>query len=155
MASIQFTPEIQNIVSCSPSWCAGCELPKIACICNDDQPVRENSTVLKFMQSPNREGIGLKILDRAAVHMLKERDTPATAILIAASLNLKHGNPLALHIAIAEMSTRVLLDPATASGYDYDNQAWVAAGRYQRCSHSLSVNCGCFGRAHAGENVRA
>lgn len=35
--------------------------------------------------------------------------------------------------------------------FDYENQAWVIDGRYQRCGHPEAMDCGCYGRAHAGE----
>lgn len=35
--------------------------------------------------------------------------------------------------------------------YDYENQAWMVDGKYQRCGHPETMNCGCFGREHAGE----
>jgi len=37
--------------------------------------------------------------------------------------------------------------------FDYKNQAWVENGVYVRCGHPESMECGCFGRAHAGEPV--
>ena len=40
------------------------------------------------------------------------------------------------------------------NGYDYDNQAWVLAGRYVMCGHPESMNCGCYSRAHAGEKTK-
>jgi hypothetical protein len=40
------------------------------------------------------------------------------------------------------------------NGYDYDHQAWVKDGKYVRCGHPESMDCGCFGREHAGEPVR-
>lgn len=40
------------------------------------------------------------------------------------------------------------------NGFDYENQAWVKDGRYVRCGHPETMNCGCFGRAHQGEPVR-
>jgi hypothetical protein len=39
-------------------------------------------------------------------------------------------------------------------GFDYDNQAWVENGKYVRCGHPETTNCGCFGREHEGEPVR-
>lgn len=36
-------------------------------------------------------------------------------------------------------------------GYDYDKQTWVKAGKYVRCGHPESMDCGCYGRIHAGE----
>ena len=38
-------------------------------------------------------------------------------------------------------------------GYDYQNQAWVVAGKYVRCGHPEAMNCGCYGRLHAGEET--
>ena len=35
--------------------------------------------------------------------------------------------------------------------YDYNNQAWVTNGVYQRCGHPDSMNCQCYGRIHEGE----
>jgi hypothetical protein len=37
--------------------------------------------------------------------------------------------------------------------YDYKNQAWVENGVYIRCGHPESMDCGCYGRLHAGEPV--
>lgn len=39
------------------------------------------------------------------------------------------------------------------SAYDYDNQAWTINGRYVRCGHPESMDCGCYGRLHAGEKA--
>ena len=36
-------------------------------------------------------------------------------------------------------------------GFDYENQAWVVDGRYVNCGHHETINCGCYGRIHAGE----
>lgn len=33
--------------------------------------------------------------------------------------------------------------------YDYEHQAWVVDGRYDRCAHPRG--CDCYGTAHAGE----
>lgn len=35
--------------------------------------------------------------------------------------------------------------------FDYDKQAWVVNGVYQRCGHPEIELCGCYGRHHAGE----
>ena len=40
------------------------------------------------------------------------------------------------------------------NGFDYDRQAWVKDGKYIRCGHPESMDCGCFGREHEGEPVR-
>lgn len=37
------------------------------------------------------------------------------------------------------------------SGYDYERQAWVLNGKYQRCGHPDSMGCNCYGRIHEGE----
>jgi len=39
------------------------------------------------------------------------------------------------------------------NGYDYENQAWVVNGKYVRCGHPESMNCGCYGRKHEGEET--
>lgn len=39
------------------------------------------------------------------------------------------------------------------NGYDYDNQTWVREGIIQRCGHPESMDCGCYGKLHAGEKV--
>jgi hypothetical protein len=38
-------------------------------------------------------------------------------------------------------------------GYDYEHQAWVKDGKYVRCGHPDSMNCGCFGKAWEGYTV--
>lgn len=44
--------------------------------------------------------------------------------------------------------------PSTeATRYDYERQAWVVAGRYVRCAHPESMDCGCYGRVHEGERA--
>ena len=45
-------------------------------------------------------------------------------------------------------------DGRLVNGYDYDNQAWVADGRYVRCGHPESMTCGCYGRQYEGVAVR-
>jgi len=37
------------------------------------------------------------------------------------------------------------------NGYDYENQAWVVGGKYIRCGHPETMDCGCFGKVHEGE----
>jgi len=39
------------------------------------------------------------------------------------------------------------------NGYDYERQAWVKNGRYVRCGHPASMDCGCYGREHEGEET--
>jgi len=39
------------------------------------------------------------------------------------------------------------------NGFDYDHQAWVADGKYVRCGHPETMNCGCYGRVHEGEDT--
>lgn len=36
--------------------------------------------------------------------------------------------------------------------YDYENQAWVKAGKYVRCGHPETMDCRCYGKIHEGEN---
>jgi hypothetical protein len=40
------------------------------------------------------------------------------------------------------------------NGYDYDNQAWVENGKYQRCGHPDSTHCNCYGKLHEGEETK-
>ncbi len=40
-----------------------------------------------------------------------------------------------------------------AAKYDYDNQAWIVNGKYVCCGHPETMNCGCYGREHAGESA--
>ncbi len=37
--------------------------------------------------------------------------------------------------------------------FDYENQAWIVGGLYERCGHPEEMACGCYGRHHAGENA--
>ena len=37
--------------------------------------------------------------------------------------------------------------------YDYERQAWVVNGCYERCGHPDSMACDCYGRKHAGERT--
>ena len=40
-------------------------------------------------------------------------------------------------------------------GYDYENQCWVVGGIIQRCGHPFEMDCGCYGKLHAGEKSAA
>lgn len=37
------------------------------------------------------------------------------------------------------------------NGFDYERQVWIIEGIVQRCGHPETVNCGCYGKSHAGE----
>lgn len=37
--------------------------------------------------------------------------------------------------------------------YDYDNQAYIVNGRYQRCGHPDDMDCQCYGKEHEGEKA--
>jgi len=39
--------------------------------------------------------------------------------------------------------------------FDYDNQCWIVGGKVERCGHPETMNCGCYGRIHAGERATA
>ena len=41
------------------------------------------------------------------------------------------------------------------NGYDYNNQAWVLNGIYQRCGHPITMDCNCYGKLHKGEKYNA
>ena len=45
-------------------------------------------------------------------------------------------------------------DGRLINGYDYENQAWVVDGRYIPCGHPADMDCGCYGRSHAGEKTK-
>lgn len=56
---------------------------------------------------------------------------------------------------MSRTSNDVIVNGRLMNGYDYDNQAWVVDGKYVRCGHPQSMNCGCYGREHAGEETLA
>jgi len=37
------------------------------------------------------------------------------------------------------------------NGYDYQNQAWVIGGKYERCGHPEDMECHCYSKLHQGE----
>jgi len=41
----------------------------------------------------------------------------------------------------------------TEPTFDYERQAWIKDGKYVRCGHPESMDCGCYGRLHEGEAV--
>ena len=45
-------------------------------------------------------------------------------------------------------------DNRLINGYDYERQAWVVNGKYQRCGHPDEMRCDCNGRQHEGEETR-
>ena len=51
---------------------------------------------------------------------------------------------------MSRISTNTALD-----GYDYDKQAWYQNGVYVPCGHPESMDCNCYGKAHAGQKVSA
>jgi hypothetical protein len=48
-------------------------------------------------------------------------------------------------------SNDIYQDGRLMDGYDYERQCWVIGGRYVTCAHPPTMNCGCYGRRHAGE----
>jgi hypothetical protein len=42
-------------------------------------------------------------------------------------------------------------DGVLVNGFDYEHQAWVREGKYMRCGHPETMQCGCYGREHEGE----
>ena len=155
--TVAISPMIESLLRMRTDWCSACKHPAATCIC-PDEPLRDDSTVLWFMQSPNDPEHGLNILESACLHQIKavpECGSGAFSLLIAVSMLVKHRNWVGLNSEMARLSQRVRLDPVTACGYDYENQAWVEGGKYARCAHPEAMHCRCFGRLHAGENVRA
>lgn len=49
-------------------------------------------------------------------------------------------------------SDDVYINGILHDGYDYTNQAWVRRGLYVQCGHPKTMDCFCYGRAHAGES---
>lgn len=37
------------------------------------------------------------------------------------------------------------------NGFNYAKQCWIKDGIIQRCDHPESMDCRCYGKAHAGE----
>jgi hypothetical protein len=44
-------------------------------------------------------------------------------------------------------------EEARTNYFDYDKQAWVIGGVYQRCGHPETMRCDCYGRIHAGKRA--
>lgn len=40
------------------------------------------------------------------------------------------------------------------NGFSYDLQCWIVGYKVQRCGHPERMQCGCYGRTHAGEQVK-
>jgi hypothetical protein len=55
---------------------------------------------------------------------------------------------------MSRMSENVYDNGRLIAGFDYDNQAWVIDGRYVSCGHPDGMECGCYGREHAGEETK-
>ena len=54
---------------------------------------------------------------------------------------------------MSRLSKDVYRDGRLIQGYDYEKQCWVENGRYVRCGHPESMDCGCYGRDHEGEET--
>lgn len=52
---------------------------------------------------------------------------------------------------MSRFSKNVFINGKLYEGYDYDNQAWVADGKYLTCGHPAAMNCKCFGKMNEGE----
>jgi hypothetical protein len=62
-----------------------------------------------------------------------------------------HVNPENL-VSMLPASHPALLPPPELS-FDDERQAWVKDGKYVRCGHPESLDCGCYGRLHEGEQA--
>jgi len=40
------------------------------------------------------------------------------------------------------------------NGFSYEHQCWIKEFVVMRCGHPATMNCGCFGKKHQGEQVR-
>lgn len=54
---------------------------------------------------------------------------------------------------MSRQSVNINKNGSLFSGYDYENQAWVMEGKYIRCGHPDSMDCGCFGKEYEGKTV--
>jgi hypothetical protein len=52
---------------------------------------------------------------------------------------------------MSRQSSNEFRDGLLWNGFDYTRQAWVVDGKYVCCGHPETMNCGCFGKEHAGE----
>lgn len=52
---------------------------------------------------------------------------------------------------MTRLSDNFISDGKLYNGFDYTNQAWVRDGKYIACGHPAEMDCGCYGRDHAGE----
>ena len=55
---------------------------------------------------------------------------------------------------MSRQSTNQMQAGVIKNGYTYEHQAWIRDFVIQDCGHPSSMVCDCFGRAHAGEQVR-
>lgn len=51
---------------------------------------------------------------------------------------------------MSRTSSNEIIGNRLINGYDYTNQCWVVNGYYVRCGHPPTIDCGCFGKTHAG-----
>jgi hypothetical protein len=51
------------------------------------------------------------------------------------------------------MSRTFIDSDKTRQSYDYENQVWIIDGKYTRCNHPDAMNCGCYGKTHAGKTA--
>ncbi|MCP3678985.1 MAG: hypothetical protein GY782_01290 [Gammaproteobacteria bacterium] len=51
------------------------------------------------------------------------------------------------------MSRTCINNDKARQSYDYEKQVWIVDGRYVRCGHPDSMDCGCYGRTHEGEEA--
>lgn len=51
------------------------------------------------------------------------------------------------------ISNDVYKDGKLVDGFDYDVQAWIKGGVILNCGHPQTMDCGCYGRAHAGKRL--
>lgn len=148
--NIAISPMIERLMRRSSDWCSACGYAEVSCICQPD--LRDNSTVLRFVQSPTQPDHCQSILLSTAQYLIGRE---GMSLVIAVGLSDAYRAPVYLNRELARLSHRVRLESLDASGYDYEHQAWVHGGKYERCGHREESPCGCFGRSHAGENVRS
>ena len=52
------------------------------------------------------------------------------------------------------VSGNEMQDGVIKNGYSYTHQVWIEQFVVQDCGHPQAMKCRCFGRQHAGEQVR-
>jgi hypothetical protein len=93
-----------------------------------------------------------RIMDSANNYLVRSRSTDSQTIAYSGTQAFVN---LADACDILRDARNAALRSEAVIGFDYENQAWVVDGRYVSCGHPETMDCGCFGRIHAGESPAA